>query len=74
MIAVFALFAFSACGQKETGPQDGEETIRIAVTIFPEYDWVKNILGDDPAGAEVTMLMDSGVDLHSFQPSAKDMV
>ena len=46
----------------------------IVVTIFPEYDWVMNILGENPANADVTMLLDKGVDLHSFQPSAEDIM
>lgn len=33
-----------------------------------------NILGDNPANAEVTMLLDSGADLHSYQPTASDIL
>jgi zinc transport system substrate-binding protein len=43
-------------------------------TIFPEYDWVMNVLGKNPAGADVTMLLDNGVDLHSYQPTADDIL
>ncbi len=52
----------------------GDEKIQIVTTIFPEYDWVMNVLGDDPANAEVTMLLDNGVDLHSYQPTADDIL
>lgn len=52
----------------------GDENLQIITTIFPEYDWVMNILGENPAGAEVTMLLDSGVDLHNFQPTAEDIL
>ena len=48
--------------------------LQIVTTIFPEYDWVMNILGKNPAGIEVTMLLDKGVDLHSFQPTMDDFV
>lgn len=48
--------------------------IRIVTTIFPEYDWVMNILGDNKEKADVTMLLDTGVDLHSFQPTAEDIL
>ncbi len=51
-----------------------DNTISIVTTIFPEYDWVRNILGDNPAGAEITMLLDNGVDLHSYQPTADDIL
>ena len=51
----------------------GDGNISIVTTIFPEYDWVKNIVGENPANAEITMLLDNGVDLHSYQPTAEDI-
>ncbi|WP_026669048.1 metal ABC transporter substrate-binding protein [Butyrivibrio sp. AE3006] len=51
-----------------------DDSISIVTTIFPEYDWVNEILGDNPANAEVTMLLDNGVDLHSYQPTAEDIL
>ncbi len=48
--------------------------LKIVTTIFPEYDWVMNILGDNASGSEVTMLLDNGVDLHSYQPTAEDIL
>lgn len=50
------------------------DKIEIVTTIFPEYDWTREILGKNPANAEVTMLLDNGVDLHSYQPTAKDLI
>lgn len=52
----------------------GDDKIEIVTTIFPEYDWVKAVLGDNPANAEITMLLDNGVDLHSYQPTADDII
>ena len=54
------------------GGDDGR--LRIVTTIFPEYDWVMNILGSNPADIDVTMLLDTGVDLHSFQPTVEDIL
>ena len=51
-----------------------DKPLQIVATIFPEYDWVKNILGDKADNAELTMLLDNGVDLHSYQPTAKDIL
>ena len=48
--------------------------LKIVTTIFPEYDWVMNVLGDKKDTAKVTLLLDSGVDLHSYQPTPKDIV
>ena len=52
----------------------GKDTIRVVTTIFPEYDWVKTILGDAKEHVELTMLLDNGVDLHSYQPTADDIL
>ena len=50
------------------------DKMRIVTTIFPEYDWVMNILGDKKDNADVTLLLDNGIDLHSYQPTPKDIV
>ena len=47
--------------------------LSIVTTIFPEYDWVRQILGDNSAGADLTLLLGNGVDLHSYQPSIQDV-
>ena len=47
---------------------------KIITTIFPEYDWVMNVLGDKKDNFDVSMLLDSGVDLHSYSPSPKDII
>ncbi len=72
--AIIAAGTLIACSPAKTEDASGADGIQIVTTIFPEYDWVRNILGDNPAGAEVTMLLDKGVDLHSYQPTAEDML
>ena len=51
-----------------------EKSLKIVTTIFPEYDWVHEVLGDQAENDELTMLLDNGVDLHSYQPTADDIV
>ena len=64
--------ALAGCGkQNDTNQTD---KLSIVTTIFPEYDWVREILGDKADNAEITMLLDNGVDLHSYQPTADDIV
>ena len=50
------------------------DSLSIVCTIFPEYDWVKEILGTHTDHIEVSYLLDSGVDLHSYQPTVNDMM
>ena len=47
--------------------------ISIVCTTFPQYDWVKNILGEEAEHFYVTLLLDNGVDMHSYQPAVKDI-
>lgn len=75
------------CAKKESGGSVSEaessstavesssaETKKISVvtTIFPAYDWVKQVVGDNK-NVEITFLIDKGVDLHSYQASAEDI-
>ena len=64
---VLALLAGCGSGQSASAPEEEaqEKTLSIVTTIFPEYDWVMNVLGDKADGADVTMLLDNGADLHS---------
>lgn len=45
--------------------------IQVVCTIFPNYDFAKKIGGDR---AQVTLLLDSGVESHTYEPSPKDMI
>ena len=64
----------AGCGKQNEQTASDETRLRVVTTIFPEYDWVREILGDKADNAEVTMLLDNGVDLHSYQPTADDIV
>lgn len=75
--AVVAVCCFSACGYRNfnMGTQtNNAQQIKVVTTIFPEYDWVKEIAGDEAPNMEITMLLDNGVDLHSYQPTADDIM
>lgn len=62
------------CGKKnDAANADKTDKLKVVTTIFPEYDWVKEILGDKAGDAEITMLLDKGGDLHSYQPTADDI-
>ena len=71
--AFFAVFTLFAGGKKDNSASNSSAP-KIVTTIFPEYDWVNNILGKNPANAELTMLLSSGADLHSYQPTVADIM
>ncbi len=60
-------------GENTKKPVENNKQLQVVTTIFPEYDWVNSILGDNPANMEVSMLLDNGVDLHSYQPTTEDI-
>lgn len=48
--------------------------LKVVTTIFPEYDWVREIVGENNKNIDLTLLVGNGVDLHSYQPSIQDIV
>ena len=69
IIFIMSLTLLGGCTNKNK--QSGR--IKIVTTIFSEYDWVLNVLGDQKDQKEVTLLLDKGIDLHSYQPSVVDI-
>ncbi|MBQ6464355.1 MAG: zinc ABC transporter substrate-binding protein [Pseudobutyrivibrio sp.] len=81
---VMTMGAIVGCGTKEESPTGGvvdatestqevaADSISVVTTIFPEYDWVKQVVGDN-SNVELTLLLDNGVDLHNYQPTAEDI-
>ncbi|MDO4734103.1 MAG: metal ABC transporter substrate-binding protein [Lachnospiraceae bacterium] len=80
--AIFVVGSLAACGSGKEGSvqtggssaADNGEKLQIVTTIFPIYDWVENILGENAPHADVRMLLDNGVDLHSYQPTVEDIM
>ncbi len=70
LIALLMLITvFSGCKNDVTE----SPKLNIVCTVFPYYDWVRSIAGECE-GVSVTLLLDSGTDLHSYQPTAADII
>lgn len=69
LIIVLALFAvcFFGCGERR------EDRIDIVCTVFPIYDWVRNIIGEDNEDIALHLLVKNGTDPHSYTPSPSDV-
>ena len=57
-----------------TTSSNADAEYSVVCTIFPEYDWVREILGDSSDKFDLTLLLNNGTDLHSYQPSAEDIM
>ncbi len=65
---------FAACGKKADAPDtpaDDSGKLNVVCSIFPQYDFIKTIAGD---AVNLTLLLDSKTDLHSYTPTADDIM
>lgn len=67
------IFLLSGCGLASGGRgenADGDGRLRVVTTLFPYYDFVRQIAGD---GVSLTLVIPAGMDSHSFEPTPADM-
>lgn len=75
LLDVFCLSGCGGSGKNAGAKADAPKPkLKIVVTIFPEYSWVKEVLGKQDESAELILLTKKGVDMHSYQPSAEDIL
>ncbi len=60
----------AGCGNRASSDND---KIKVVCTLFPQYDWAREIIGDNE-NVELILLVENGNDLHSFQPTADDII
>lgn len=70
-LAIVILLAMSSCSDLN---RIDENRPTVVCTGFAQYDWVLNILGDEAGNWNVIRINDKGADMHSYQPSAEDMI
>ena len=81
LLVLLLVTGVSGCGSsvndaanKSEAPGTGVSKLKIVTTIFPEYSWTKELLGSHEKDVELTLLVKKGVDMHSYQPSAEDIL
>lgn len=86
-VTIFSMFGCAATPKNatiKTQTMESQETTKInntsekkfsiVATTFAPYDWIRHIVGENNESISLTLLQDTGVDLHSFQPTAEDMI
>jgi zinc transport system substrate-binding protein len=72
LLCAILVFAFLAgCSASNISTQ--KNSIQVVASIFPIYDWSREILCDD-SPIQLELLLNQGVDMHSYQPTASDIV
>ena len=68
--AVFLLFSLTGCGGSETVEEVDSGKLKIVTTLFPYYDFTRQIAGDH---VELSLIIPAGMDSHSFEPTPSDI-
>ena len=71
-LIILTLLTTTVCAKAKKNDKNSNK-LKVVTTIFPEYDWTREILGDNANNIELTLLLGNGVDLHSYQPSIQDI-
>ena len=81
LLVLLFVAGVSGCGSSENdaakkseAPGTGASKLKIVTTIFPEYSWTKELLGRQEKDTKLTLLTKKGTDMHSYQPSAEDIL
>lgn len=69
LILTALLVLLSACADTDTPAPDGR--LSIVCSDFPAYDFAREICGDK---ADILLLIKPGAELHSFEPTPKDII
>lgn len=71
-IVFLLILCFILCSCS-TANKQSDDKISVVCTVFPAYDWVRNIIGDIK-NTEVTLIPSNGTDIHSYQPTTDDII
>lgn len=70
IILIIVMTIIVMCFKTETVVKNTDK-IQVVATLFPQYDFAKQIGGDK---IDVKLLLNSGVETHHYEPTAKDMI
>lgn len=65
LLCICTLFSAFACA-----PAEETDGVNVVCTIFPQYDFARNIAGDN---ASVTLLVPPGKEAHSYEATVYDV-
>ena len=67
---ILGISAFYILTQKKEQPVESADRLSICTSIYPIYDFTKNICGES---ADVFCIVPDGVDFRTWQPSENDI-
>ena len=73
MIVFILCLGLAGCGGNDAKKVEPAKKIKIVTTIFPAYDWTRQIIGKENKNIELMLLNTTGADLHSYKPTVEDI-
>ena len=69
LVVCIVIVSFSGCANNIA---ESSGKMSIVCTVFPVYDWICGIIGENIENFDVYMIGKNGIDLQSYQPSSQD--
>ncbi len=73
LAALFTACAANGSTNATTRPDVKTKELSVVATIFPAYDWARQIIGENSDHIALTLLLDKGTDFHNYQPTVEDI-
>lgn len=71
LLSALLMICLSLCSCESAKNQ--HDKLRVVCTQFSQYDWMRNIIGEND-NVELKLLVSNGTDMHSYMPSAEDII
>jgi len=71
LIIVLLMLLLCACGYTDTEPMTDDGRLSIVCSDFPACDFAREVCGEK---ANIYLLIKPGAELHSFEPTPKDII
>jgi len=72
LLSLSLFSALCGCGG-DKAVSEKDDALTLVCVGFPEYDWARNILGDNPGNVSLSLIIDNGADPHSYQATVQDI-
>ena len=69
ILILLPVWLLSGCSQ--AGQRQEDERLYVVTTVFPYYDFVRQIAGDK---VRLKLVVPAGMDSHSFEPTPADVI
>lgn len=74
IILIMSVSFLVGCSVNKDKLKQDPDKINIVCTTFPQYDWMRQVIKGNEDRIELKLLIDNGVDIHSYQATVDDII